>query len=100
MIGRALPFEFPWLDQCLFPLDPVSTTRHNIRARLNEALSVYPKLRENCLNLRAQLLRRYSFENLLQMAQTQIDGKPVPGGYLTPAASVQGANQTPGIGAL
>ncbi len=100
MIGRALPFEFPWLDQCLFPLDPVSTTRHNIRATLDEAQSVYPKLRENCLNLRAQLLRLYSFENLLQMAQAQIDGKPVPGGYLTPAASVQGANQTPGIGAL
>jgi hypothetical protein len=86
MVGRPLPFEFPWLDQCLFPLDPATVNRHNIRAKLNEALSQYPKLRENCLNLREKLLRLYSFENLLQMAQDQIDGKPVPDGYLTSAA--------------
>jgi hypothetical protein len=88
MIGRRLPFEFPWLDQCLFPIDPATVTRRNIRAKLNEALSLYPKLRENCLNLREQLLRLYSFENLLQMAQDQIGGKPVPDGYLTPAATL------------
>jgi hypothetical protein len=86
MIGRRLPFEFPWLDQCLFPLDPATVNPHNIRAKLNEALSAHPRLRENCLNLRGQLLRQYSFENLLQMAQDQIEGKPVPDGYLTPAA--------------
>lgn len=86
MIGRPLPFEFPWLDQCLFPLDPATITRHNIRAKLDEALSVYPKLRENCLKLRELLLRLYGFEDLLQMAQDQIDGKPVPDGYLTLAA--------------
>jgi hypothetical protein len=86
MIGRSVPFEFPWLDQCLFLLDPASVTRHNIRAKLSEALSLYPKLRENCLNLRESLLRLYSFENLLRMAQDQIDGKPIPHGYLTLAA--------------
>ena len=86
MIGRHLPFEFPWLDRCLFPLDPTTVNPHNIRARLDEALSLYPKLKENCLNLREQLLRLYGFENLLQMAQDQIDGKPIPDGYLTPAA--------------
>jgi hypothetical protein len=86
MIGRRLPFEFPWLDKCLFPLDLATVTRQSIRGKLNEALSLYPKLRENCLNLREQLLRQYSFETLLQMAQDQIDGKPVPDGYLTAEA--------------
>lgn len=86
VIGRPLPFEFPWLDRSLFPLAPAAVTRHNIRAKLNEALSLYPQLRENCLNLRELLLRLYSFENLLQMAQDQIEGKPIPDGYLTPAA--------------
>ena len=86
MIGRPLPFEFPWLEKCLFPLDLATLTRHNIRAKLSEALSLYPKLRENCLNLRGQLLQQYSFESLLRMAQDQIDGKPIPDGYLTPAA--------------
>jgi hypothetical protein len=96
MIGRRLPFEFPWLDQCLFPLDPATVTQHNIRAKLSEALSLYPKLRANCLNLREQLLRLYSFENLLQMAQDQIDGKPIPDGYLTPAARpAKPENQSP-----
>ena len=86
MVGCALPFEFPWLEQCLVPLDPATVTRHNIRTKLDEALSLHPRLRENCLNLREQLLRQYAFENLLRMAQDQIDGKPVPDGYLTPAA--------------
>jgi hypothetical protein len=86
MIGRSLPYEFPWLDKCLFPLDPAAVTRNNIRSKLGEALSLYPQLRENCLNLRKQLLRLYSFENLLQMAQDQIDRNPVPDGYLTTAA--------------
>jgi hypothetical protein len=86
MFGRRLPFEFPWLDQCLFPIDPATVTRHNIRAKLNEALSLYPKLRENCLNLREPLLRQYHFETLLRMAQDQIEGKPIPDGYLTPDA--------------
>lgn len=89
MIGRRLPFEFPWLDQCLFPIDPATVTRHNIQAKLNEALSLYPKLRENCLNLREPLLRQYHFETLLQMAQDQIEGKPIPAGYLTPAARLE-----------
>ena len=82
MIGRRLPYEHAWLDQCLFPIDTFTVNAGNIKPKLEEALALQPKMRESCLGLRDELLERYSFENVLRMAQDQIDGKPIPPGYL------------------
>jgi hypothetical protein len=82
MVGRFLPYEHPWLDQCLFPIDPLTVTRENIRPQLEQALALQPKLKEGCLRVRQQLLKLYCFENCLRVAQEQIDGRPIPPGYL------------------
>jgi hypothetical protein len=82
MIGRLLPYEHPWLDQCLFPIDPRTVTAENIRPQLENALAQHARLKENCLRLRDTLLRLCTFENCLRVAQNQLDGKPIPPGYL------------------
>ena len=82
MLGVMPPYDQPWLDQCLFPVDPRALTPQNIRAKLDEALALWPKLRENCQNLRQPLLKRYHLETVIQMAQDQIDGQPIPPGYV------------------
>ena len=86
MIGRGVPFEAPWLDDCLFPVDIMHTTPAQLKPRLHEALERQPVLRENCLNWRDRLLKLHAPNALLDMLQAQIDGKPVPPGYLKPEA--------------
>jgi hypothetical protein len=88
MIGETIPFEFPWLDKCIFPVDTLRVTAKQLETLLKEALQVYPSLRENCLALRETLLKMYNPHTVLDMLQDQLDGKPVPPGYLKAAAKV------------
>jgi hypothetical protein len=85
LIGSALPYEFPWLDKCLFPIDGLRVTREELMKKLKEAFELQPKLRQNCLALRDTLLKLYDPVRLLDMAQDQIEGKPIPPGYLRDA---------------
>jgi hypothetical protein len=82
MIGAALPFEFPWLDQCLFAVDAMKISPAELKPKLAEALQRHPVLRGNCLALRETLKKMYHPHTLLDLLQDQIDGKPVPSGYL------------------
>jgi hypothetical protein len=85
MIGSTLPYEFPWLDKCLFPIDGLRVTPEGLKEKLKEAFEMQPKLRQNCLELRDTLLRLYDPVRVFDMAQEQIDGKPIPPGYLRDA---------------
>jgi hypothetical protein len=82
MIGRGVPFELPWLENCLFTLDPTHLTPTQVKPLLEEALDRYPTLKANCLNLRDRLLKLYDFNTLLDMLQRQADGEPIPTDYL------------------
>ncbi len=82
MIGRGVPFEGPWLDECLFPVDIMHTTREQLKPMLHEALERHPIMRENCLKWRERLLKLHDPHVLLDMLQDQVDGKPIPPGYL------------------
>jgi hypothetical protein len=82
MIGATLPYEFPWLDQCVFPIDGLTITPAQLKEKLKEAFEVQPKLRQNCLNLRDTLLRMYDPGRVFDLAQEQMDGQPIPPGYL------------------
>jgi hypothetical protein len=82
MIGRAVPFEAPWLDDCLFPLDIMRLTSEKLKPLLHEALERHAKMRENCLNWRDRLLKLHDPNAILDMLQAQIDGKSIPPGYL------------------
>ena len=87
MIGATLPYEFPWLDKIVYPIDGLTVTPGELKEKLKEAFALQPKLRQNCLELRETLLRLYDPLTVFDMAQAQIDGKPIPPGYLreTPA---------------
>ena len=50
-------------------------------------------LRENCLKWRERLLKLYSVHELLNLLQDQLDGKPLPPGYLKPDAPAAAAKQ-------
>ena len=82
MIGRSVPFDAPWFDECLFPVDLFNLTTADCKAVFEAALERQPALREKCLNWRDRLLHMYSPHTLLDVLQTQIDGHPVPPGYL------------------
>jgi hypothetical protein len=84
MIGTPLAFEHPWLDECLFPLEISDLQPGRLKPKLDEALARYPVIRENCLNWRERILKNYAIHQLLDVVQTQLDGKPVPPGYLRP----------------
>jgi hypothetical protein len=86
MLGEEIPFEYPWLKDCLYPVDTLNVTQEKLRPQLREALALQPKLRENCLNLRSTLLKLYNAHRILDLLQEQADGKPMPPGYLKPAA--------------
>jgi hypothetical protein len=86
MLGEDIPFEYPWLKDCLFPVDSLSVTKEKLRQQLREALAQQPRLRENCLNLRDTLLKLYNAHRILDLLQEQADGKPIPPGYLKPEA--------------
>lgn len=86
MIGRSVPWEAPWFDECLFPVDFERLTPANIKSVLQEALDRHSVLRNNCLNWRDRLLKMYSPMTLLDVLQAQIDGQPIPPEYLKPRA--------------
>jgi len=86
MIGEDIPFEYPWLTQCMYPLDAMTVTPQNLEAHLREALAMQPKLRENCLNVRDTVLKLYHPHRVLDLLQEQADGKPMAPGYLKPVA--------------
>ena len=83
MIGAVLPWEFPWLEQCMINVDPLRISLAELKPRLAEAVEQHPRLRQNCLALRETILKLYHPDNLLAMLQEQIDGGPVRPGYLT-----------------
>jgi hypothetical protein len=85
MIGTALPYEFPWLDRCLFPIDGLRIRPGELKQKLDEALELQPRLRQNCLALRDTLLRMYDPVRIFDLAQEQINGQPIPPGYLRDA---------------
>jgi hypothetical protein len=89
MIGRGLPFEYPWLDECLFSVDAMQLTPNQLKPLLHEAIERQPKLRENCLKWRDRLFELYDIHRLLDNLQAQADGKPIPPGYLKPAAATK-----------
>lgn len=82
MFGTTIPFEFPWLDQCVFAVDPMKISPAELKVKLAESLELQPKLRDNCLKWRDTLLKMYNPGTLLDLLQDQIDGKPIPSGYL------------------
>jgi hypothetical protein len=82
MIGRGVPFEAPWLDDCLFPLDIMRLTSAGLKPLLQEALERHAVLRDNCLNWRERLLKLHDPHALVDMLQAQMAGRPVPPGYL------------------
>jgi hypothetical protein len=94
MIGEEIPFEYPWLSKCLFPVDIAHVTPNELEPQLYEALMQQPRLRENCLNLRDQLFKLYNPHRILDLLQEQADGKPIPPGYLKPEASAPMVNAT------
>ena len=82
IIGSTLPFEYPWLDQCVYQVDGMHVSHEELKPKLKEALELQPRLREKCLSLRDQLLAQYEAGRLLEMLQGQIDGQGIPPGYL------------------
>lgn len=82
MIGRGVPFEAPWLDDCLFPVDVMHSTPAQLEPLLHDALERHSLLREKCLNWRDRLLKLHDPHALLDMLQAQFDGQPIPPGYL------------------
>lgn len=87
MIGRPVPFEHPWQDEVFFSVDMMRVTRRELKRQLHEALERYPVMREKCLNLRERLLKLYDFNAILDMAQAQIAGQPIPADYIRPLRS-------------
>lgn len=86
MLGEEIPFEYPWLKDCLFPVDTLNVTVRELEPQLREALAQQPKLRENCLAVRETLLKLYHPHRILDLLQEQAEGKPIPPGYLKPEA--------------
>ena len=82
IIGSGLPFEYPWLEECLFDVDTMNITAAALKPKLDEALGRHAQLRENCLRWRDTLLARYDAGLLLQHLEGQMRGQPMPDGYL------------------
>ncbi len=82
MFGTGLPFEHPWLDDCLVPVDPMRITPAELKVKLTEALDRHVQLRQNCLAMREPLLRLFHPDTLLDLLDAQMAGKAIPPGYL------------------
>jgi hypothetical protein len=82
MIGEDLPFEFPWLSECLIPVDTLHVTAARLKEQLTEALARHGQMRENCLKARETILKLYDPHRVLDLLQAQADGQPLPPGYL------------------
>ena len=85
MIGPNTLFEFPWLDDCLFEVNPLRLKPDQMKPLLDEAMSRYPALRDNCLKWREPLFKLHDIHRLFDMLQAQADGQPIPTGYLRAA---------------
>ena len=95
MIGSKLPFEYPWLEDCLIPLDSRQLSRAQLKQALHEAIEKYPALRANCLRWRERLLELHDIHRLLDMVQAQADGQPIPPGYLKAEAATTTLEDNP-----
>ena len=82
MIGPNTLFEFPWLDECLFEVNPMRLKPDQMKPLLDEAMSRYPTLRDNCLKWRERLFKLHVIHRLFDMLQAQADGQPIPPDYL------------------
>jgi hypothetical protein len=94
VIGRGFPFEYPWMDQCLFTVEPGGLSADAFKRELERALDMNAQLRANCVKLREELLRLYDAGRLMEMLQGQLEGKPVPAGYLKENARQRPAGRT------
>jgi hypothetical protein len=96
MIGRPAPLEHPWQADVMFSVDMMGLTRKQLKPLLHQALDRQPLLRENCLKWRDRLLKLYHFDTILDMAQAQIDGRPIPSDYVKyPSKEIQTDRTTP-----
>lgn len=82
-IGRKLPFEYPWLDDCLFEANAMQLSEKQLKPLLDEAVACHPEMQKKCLYWRERILELYEIHRLLDMVQAQIEGQPIPAGYLT-----------------
>lgn len=94
MIGRAVPLEHPWMEDMVFPIDMMGVTRSLLKPLLDQALDCQPGLRENCLKRRERLLKLYHFDTILDMAQAQVDGQPIPMDYVRYPSTKRNHHQT------
>jgi hypothetical protein len=94
MIGPNTVFEFPWLDECLFEVNPMRLKPDQVKPLLDEAMSRYPVLRENSLKWRKKLFKLHDINRLFDMLQAQADGQPIPQDYLR--AGVKQPTRFPG----
>ncbi|HEY0551542.1 MAG TPA: hypothetical protein VGF13_18200 [Verrucomicrobiae bacterium] len=86
VIGRALPFEYPLLRNCIFNIDSMTLSPAEMKTKLDEALAVQPKLKENCLAVRDKIIQLYDPQRILDLLQDQLDGKPIPSEYVQAAS--------------
>jgi hypothetical protein len=82
VLGRALPFEYPLLRNCIFNIDSMTLAPAEMKTKLDEALAVQPKLKENCLAVRDKIIQLYDPQRILDLLQDQLDGKPIPPEYV------------------
>jgi hypothetical protein len=68
-------------------VDTLNVGPAELKQLLPRAMEQQPALRENCLALREKLLQFYHPQRVLDLLQEQADGKPIPPGYLKPAAT-------------
>ena len=78
----------------------MSVTRRQLKPLLHEALDRYPVMRENCLKWRDRLLKLYNFDNILNMAQAQVDGQPIPSDYVRDSSRKMESNSAAPTGAV
>lgn len=82
ILGRPLPYEYPLLRSCIFTADAMRASPAELKSKLDEALAVQPKLRENCLAVREKVIKLYDPQAILDLLQAQLDGKPIPADYV------------------
>jgi hypothetical protein len=82
VLGRPLPYEYPLLRSCIFTVDALHSSPAELKTKLDEALAVQPKLRENCLAVRDKIIQLYDPQRILDLLQDQLDGKPIPPEYV------------------
>jgi hypothetical protein len=82
ILGRPLPYECPLLRPCIFTIDTTNGIQPDFKSKLDEALSVQPTLREQCLAVREKLFQLYDANRIVDLLQDQLDGKPIPSDYI------------------